>query len=216
MLETCQSFLGRIDTKNPFQSLTDMESMSGALTNNRSMMGHDKTVSGLHSIITEITNGEMAVLERIWATCADELYSLAIWRTGSRAEAEDVVQEVFVRLARSPDRLAAVRNPRAYLLRMTHNAAIDSRKKRGAHQPLDEALQLAEIDPGTEEHVDAQRISALLLDLSDNQREAVFLRIFVGLSFTEIGSATGVSRFTAASRYRLAIRRLRKLLGVVR
>jgi RNA polymerase sigma-70 factor (ECF subfamily) len=61
---------------------------------------------------------------------------------------------------------------------------------------------------------DAGRLSVLLRRLPVAQREAVWLRHFAELSFARIGEATGVPIFTAASRYRLGIRRLRMLLGV--
>ena len=52
-----------------------------------------------------------------------------------------------------------------------------------------------------------------LTALPEMQREIVVLHVFNGFSFREIGNITRVSTFTAASRYRLAIDRLRLLLG---
>ncbi len=50
-------------------------------------------------------------------------------------------------------------------------------------------------------------------DLPAEQREVVVLHLVEGFSFREIGRLTGVSLFTAAGRYRLAVARLRKSLG---
>ena len=63
-------------------------------------------------------------------------------------------------------------------------------------------------------YVEARRTSRLLLELPPAQREAIYLRHFAGCSFAEIGRATSVPTFTAASRYRLGIRRLRDRMGV--
>ena len=55
-----------------------------------------------------------------------------------------------------------------------------------------------------------QRVSRLVFRLPVVQRIAVYLHCFAGLSFREVGKATGVPTFTAASRYRLAVRKLRR------
>ena len=62
--------------------------------------------------------------------------------------------------------------------------------------------------------VAAKNLPPGLRELPAPQREAIYLRHFAGCSFAEIGKATGVPTFTAASRYRLGMRRLRQLTGV--
>jgi RNA polymerase sigma-70 factor (ECF subfamily) len=157
--------------------------------------------------------GDLEALAALFDACADDLFGLALWRTGSREDAADAVQEVFMRLARRPGRLGRVRNPRAYLLAMAHSAAVDLlRGRRTTVEATDALLEPVAIDPGGV--VDADRLSGLLRRLPSAQREAVWLRHFAEFSFAEIGEATGVPIFTAASRYRLGLRRLRKMLGV--
>jgi RNA polymerase sigma factor (sigma-70 family) len=60
--------------------------------------------------------------------------------------------------------------------------------------------------------LDRKRVVALTSRLSPKQREVVYLRHFEGLSFREIGEVLGIPTFSAASRHRLAMRRLRKLM----
>ncbi|OYV89346.1 MAG: hypothetical protein B7X11_06280 [Acidobacteria bacterium 37-65-4] len=159
--------------------------------------------------------GELGAIEAIYDACAADLFGLALWRTGSREDAADVVQEVFVRLAGSPSGLRRVRNPRAYVLAMAHSAAVDILRRRKVTVEADDSVLEAVLpDPVTAS--DAARASRLVLGLPAGQREAVYLRHFAGLSFAEIGDVTGVPTFTAASRYRLGIGRLRTLMGVVR
>ena len=161
----------------------------------------------------ELALGRSSALEDVFRHSARQLYGLALWRTGSVSDAEDAVQEVFLRLARRGGKLKQVREPRAYLLRMTRNAAADIASRR-RHDPLgDEVPPLVEVDP-LESRVDARRASALVSELPHHQREVVFLRDFAGLSFRQIAEVCGIPLFTAASRHRLAIRRLRQLMGV--
>jgi RNA polymerase sigma-70 factor (ECF subfamily) len=61
--------------------------------------------------------------------------------------------------------------------------------------------------------IDAARASSLLAQLPPAQRDVIFLRHFADCTFAVIGDITGVPTFTAASRYRLGIERLRRLMG---
>lgn len=166
-------------------------------------------------LLARVAAGSRDALAALYERLAGELYALALWRTGSAADAADAVQEVFVRLAGRGERLLAVKSPRAYLLRMTHRAAIDLHRRSGRHaaEPLD-GLVLAAADRDPIAVVDAGRVSRCLHRLSAAQREAIYLRHFAGLTFAEIGRVAGVPTFTAASRYRLGIARVRRWLGV--
>ena len=167
----------------------------------------------LEVVFRRFAAGDSPALAQLYDLCAAELYGLALWRCGSRPEAEDAVQEVFVRLATTTADLARVRNPRAYLLTMARRAACDLLHRRHPGEPLGELVVAAEAtDPAVV--VDAERASHQLRALPAAQREAIYLRHFAGLTFAEIGAVTGVPKFTAASRCRNGLDRLRALLGV--
>lgn len=167
----------------------------------------------LQAALVAVGNGEPEALGELFDACGADLYGLALCRTGHVQDAEDVLQEVFLRLARTRVKLGKVRNPRSYLLGMAHRAAIDVLRRRRRVVELDAGM-LEATDVDQDRAVDAGRLAALLGELPDAQREAVWLRNFAGLSFAEIGDVTEVPTFTAASRYRLGIARLRRRLGV--
>jgi RNA polymerase sigma-70 factor, ECF subfamily len=167
----------------------------------------------LAAALAAFAGGRSDALAEIYDLTAGDLYGLALWRTGSREDAQDAVQEVFVRLARAGEALTRVNKPRAYLLAMVHRAAVDLLRRRRPTVAVQEAL-LQPVVEDRERAADAARLSGLLLRLPVAQREALYLRHFGGLSFSEIASVTGVPTFTAASRCRLGLRRLRRLLGV--
>jgi DNA-directed RNA polymerase specialized sigma24 family protein len=56
----------------------------------------------------------------------------------------------------------------------------------------------------------------LLLELPHPQREAIWLHLFAGCTFAEVARVAGVPTFTAASRFRLGVARLRRLMGIPR
>ena len=159
--------------------------------------------------------GDLGALETIYDSCAADLYGYAAWKTGRCDDAADLVQETFVRLAERGQRLAEVRRPRPYLLTMVNRAAIDLARSRArtGEDPRDFAyLQAAETH--VDLRVDASTTSRRIAQLPPKQREALYLRFFAELTFREIGKVCGVPTFTAASRCRLGLSRLRRLMGV--
>jgi RNA polymerase sigma-70 factor (ECF subfamily) len=160
----------------------------------------------------DLAHGKAGALEQIYEAAAGRIFGLALWRTGSPEEACDVVQEVFVRLAQQGDRLRKVKNPRAWTLAVAHRVAVDRTRRRRKLEPLESCRFLESRTGDPDRELDAGRASALLAGLPPAQREAVYLRHFADCTFAEIGQIAGVPTFTAASRYRLGIARLRSLM----
>lgn len=169
----------------------------------------------LRRLFSAIASGDAPALGEVYDLTARRLYGLALWRTASREEAADVLQEVFVRLAERRRELGSVSDPRGWLLAVTHRLAVDAVRKasrRGA-EPLDSHAELVAPIVSEEGALDARRASALLARLDPPQREVVYLKHFAGMTFSEIGKSLRIPTFTAASRYRLALGRLRRLMG---
>ncbi len=165
-------------------------------------------------LFARLAAGDRAALGELYDLAAARLYGLALWRTGDPADAEEVVQEVFVRLAEQRDRLAGIRDPLSWLFTVTHRAAIDRVRRRlvRAAEPIEHCdfLLAAAVDP--ERQLDAARASRALAELPPKQREVLYLHHFLGLSFAAIGAVVRAPLFTVASRHRLGLARLRKRL----
>ena len=165
-------------------------------------------------LFADLAAGRLAALDELYDAAAPRLYGLALWRTGSEDDAADVVQDVFVRVAEQGARLAKVRNPKAWLLTVTHRAAVDvtRRLRRRQAESVDDFPLLASPDNDSERVLDAAQVSVLLAALPEKHREVIYLKHYAGCTFAEIGAIVGVPKFTAASRYRNGIQKLRKLM----
>ena len=165
--------------------------------------------------LRRLAAGEIDALTEIWESYGDRAFRHALWVTGRREDAEDVVQTVFVRLAGLGAALLGVRAPATYLGAMVHHEAVAVSRRRRAHagQVEPEATDLLAAVPDGEADLDRRRVAGHLAALPAAQREVVLLHLWEGMTFRDIGRATGVSTFTAASRYRLATARLRRALG---
>jgi len=189
-----------------------VEEISGAPAERSRAAG--ESAEAWRAMFGRVAAGEQAGLEALYRAMARRIFGLALWRTGSVEDARDVVQEVFVRVAESRDRLARVTSPLPWLLAMAHHVAVDvARRRRRPSTPLEAVPHL--VAPEREgDPVDAARASRLLAALPAAQRDAIYLRHYEECTFAQIGAITGVPTFTAASRYRLGIARLRRLMEV--
>ncbi|HQR47517.1 MAG TPA: sigma-70 family RNA polymerase sigma factor [Thermoanaerobaculia bacterium] len=166
-------------------------------------------------LFADLTTGDANALESLYDVAARPVFGIAHWRTGSVEDARDVVQEVFLRIARSHRRLGSVEDPRAWLLSLAHHVSVDvvRRRKRREAGRVDDFPYLAAPDGDVPREIDARRASTFLRVLPDEQREAVWLKHFADCTFAAIGRITGVPTFTAASRYRLGLAKLRRMMG---
>src|SRR5579871_5919613 len=130
----------------------------------------------------------------------------------SRHDAEDAVQEVFLGIARSREKLSGIENWRAYLFSsLRHAIARLASKRKLESLPVGNELQT------TEAGVDAELSAALergLAALPAEQRELISLKVDGELTFAEIAAVLEISPNTAASRYRYALEKLRAVIDV--
>jgi RNA polymerase sigma-70 factor (ECF subfamily) len=166
----------------------------------------------------QLATGRRETLGALYDMASKRLYRLALWRTGNHEDACEVVQDVFVRLAREHARLSDVDDPRWWLLAVAHRIAVDLTRRRRRHRTKRVENASGHVAPSmnADRAMDAGRAWKLIQKLSPKQREVIYLHHFAELSFAEIGRCLGIPTFTAASRHRLAIAALRRLLEVKR
>ena len=146
-------------------------------------------------------------------------FGLAYRVVGESGEAEDVVQESFLALWRQAAKLDPERGSvRSFLLTIVHRRAIDVLRRRSGRpeRALDEAAPLAAATPDPIEFAslaeERQQVQYALRSLPDEQREAIELTYFRGLTIVEMAEEQQIPLGTAKSRLRLALDRMRKTL----
>ena len=156
-------------------------------------------------------------LDRLYTAHAEAAFQFLLSLTRSEADTKDLLQELFVRLARKAPDANTIRNERSWLLTIAYRLFVDSCRRRGAYtEALDryatESLMLFESSPDPDEAALRQRVETGLSLLPLEQRGVVYLKIWERLTFKEIASVLHIPANTAASRYRYALDKLRSVL----
>jgi RNA polymerase sigma-70 factor (ECF subfamily) len=148
-------------------------------------------------------------------------YALAARVMGVSSDAEDVVQESFLALWRQAPRLDAKRGLRSYLMTIVHNKAVDRLRQKGRRPEavLNEDAPFKTPDTETPEAVvekasEADEVRAAMAGLSEEQRAAVDLTYFKGMTINDAAERLGIPVGTVKSRLRLALGHMRRSLDV--
>ena len=136
----------------------------------------------------------------------DRLVRLAVLMTGSRQDAEDVVQDVFIAVASS----WPVLHPVAYLKRAVANKCVDLIRRR-REIPTESVPDSPVEELGYFEHDDLGRFFVLLQDLPPRQRETLVLKYQFDLSDAAVAKLLGISIATVRSQTQHALRKLRQV-----
>src|SRR5476651_1907863 len=86
-------------------------------------------------------------IERLYDGHAQPLFAFLLNFTRDEADTRDLLQEIFVKIAREPSLLAGVREERAFLIRLAHNTAIDLMRRRGTRDKTKENFAAECISP---------------------------------------------------------------------
>lgn len=169
-------------------------------------------------------SGNRAAFEKLVQPHFDRLYRLA-WRlAGSKAEAEDLFQELLIKAYQKLDELVEIDEPGSWLARIMYNLFIDERRRfaRTRMRVVEEGQLGAEglqgFPGGDSPEANSERIEQLrrldlaLAQLSDEHRHVVLLHDTEGYKLSEIEELTGVPVGTIKSRLHRARARLREIL----
>jgi len=161
-----------------------------------------------------LARDDPAAVELIWDRYGHDLLTFLVGTLGSRHDAEDVLQVVFVRIVGKRRLLAKADRPDAYVFRIARNEVVEflrrRRRRPGDSSQMDSWLAAVDTDKGAMEL--AEELQTALARLPQEQREIVVLKVYRDKTFREIAGLLRLSLNTVASRYRYAMDKLRDLL----
>jgi RNA polymerase sigma-70 factor (ECF subfamily) len=145
----------------------------------------------------------------------EALYRIAYHILESEADAEDALQDLYVKLWNSRDALDGIGNPKGYCIVLLKNICIDRlrRKENGRSEPLPETLASGDdSSAGIERQETLSRVLRAMDRLSASQREVLRMKAVEGLSYEEMAERTGMNNLTLRVLLSQARKKIRKEL----
>src|SRR5262245_23933356 len=163
-------------------------------------------------VLQRLAEGDQRALAEFYDAHAGLAYGLALRVLRDRSDAEDVVQEAFVQVWRQADRYDPARGtPQAWLCAIVRTRALDRLRRRVARREQEEAPEPAAAG-GTPDREGELAVRKALLSLSADQRRALELAYYEGLTQSEIARRLNEPLGTVKTRIRTAMIRLREEL----
>jgi RNA polymerase sigma-70 factor (ECF subfamily) len=168
------------------------------------------------ALMTAVRNGDLAKLGLLFERHHVSLFEFLSWMTGDRTTAEDLVQDIFVRILKYRTTYREGSSFETWLFRIARNARADYFRTRQPLEPLAaEALERPEPGPGPMRRLEVDRervrLKRALMQLREEQRELIVLARYQGLAHQQIAALLGVEIGTVKVRIHRALRELREI-----
>jgi RNA polymerase sigma-70 factor (ECF subfamily) len=175
--------------------------------------------AAIERLVDEARDGDTWAFGMIFDHYHDAVYRFIASRVQRPSDAEDLTQHVFVKALEALPRYEARGVPfGGWLFRLARNAVIDHVRTRHEHAELDAVVGWAHGESGPDEiavvRQELDAVGTALASLTDEQREAIALRFFAGLSAREAAEAMGKQEGTVRGLQFRAIAALRRQLGI--
>jgi len=167
------------------------------------------------ALMDQVRVGGQQAMEAVFDRYAGLVYSVAMRVLKDAGHAEDVTQEIFFQLWRSPGKFSFSRGSLGtWLLVVARNRSIDYLRQRRPTESVDEVVvaSATNLQSEAERSIMMQRVRGIVGDLPQEQQQSLEMAFFDGLSHSEIAERTGQPLGTVKTRIRSALSSLRKRL----
>jgi len=231
---SCLSSLGRVVSGGAWSEQTELGSAkvleSNVATGAERVLKDDKNEAAVDAaLVTRAVEGDLPAFRQLVERYQRRILSVALGIMGNRDDAEDVVQESFLKAFRNLHSFRRESSFYTWLYRIVYNLAIDEKRKRYRHvensigdeKILEASAELATHRAGSvirPPDADLERsqlqsqLKVALESLSAEHRTVILLREVDGLSYSEISEAVGCSKGTVMSRLHHARKKLQRYL----
>jgi RNA polymerase sigma-70 factor, ECF subfamily len=187
----------------------------GIEPNSKSAAAHGDAANDMR-LVARIRAGDETAMSELYDRYGKVVYAVALRVLKETGAAEDVLQEVLVQLWRKPDSFDASRGSlAAWLTVITRNRAIDRVRKRRPEVELEDIVIAGgpDLSDAAERALMVEKVRGVLMEMNPDQRKALELAYFEGLTHTEIAEKTGEPLGTIKTRIRSGLQQLRAKFG---
>ena len=179
------------------------------------------TREAIERLVKGAQEGDAASFAGLYEAFYDKIYRYVMFKTSSNVDAEDITEEVFLRMLESISSFSWKGYPfTSWLFRIAHNLVVDHYRRKGRQKTvaLEDASQMVgassyDIEKGLDLKLSMHQVHDAMTGLSSLQREVITLRFAGGLSLRETAQALGKKENAIKALQHAGIKKLRSLLG---
>ena len=167
----------------------------------------------LEEILAAIAHGDKEALQHLYQSTRTAVYGFALSILKNRHDAEDILQEVYIRIFHSSDSYRPEGKPMAWIFAITRNLALMRLRegRRYGELPEEARAQIPAKDSGLSTE-DRMALDAAMQGLTDEERQIVMLHAMTGMKHREIAEVMELALPTVLSKYHRAIKKMRHML----
>ena len=167
----------------------------------------------LEKYIKDISFGNKDSLSDLYNVTKTSVYGFALSILKDLHEAEDVFQEVYIKIYENASFYQANGKPLAWILTITKNLALMRLRKKRNHMDLAELNEILADNKGVNDTETQMLISTVFEYISDEERNILILHSVSGFKHREIAKMLGIPLATVLSKYNRAIKKIKKRMG---
>ncbi len=167
----------------------------------------------LEEVLAAIAHGDKEALQHLYQSTRTAVYGFALSILKNRHDAEDILQEVYIRIFHSSDSYRPEGKPMAWIFAITRNLALMRLRegRRYGELPEEAWAQIPAKDSGLSTE-DRMVLDAAMQGLTDEERQIVMLHALTGMKHREIAEVMELALPTVLSKYHRAIKKMRHML----
>jgi RNA polymerase sigma-70 factor (ECF subfamily) len=165
-------------------------------------------------LMAAVASGDETALTALIDRYAASMHAYLLRHSGSREDADDLLQETWVRVARSAKSFDTARRFRSWIYGIATNLARDLFRRRVTKERALRTLATNPPATASADSADRGELRARIAELPENMRAVLLLRYYEGMSEAEMAEALEIPRGTVKSRLHAALRELRGGYGV--
>ena len=170
-----------------------------------------------HELLTRLKTGDMLAFDQIYEMYSHKLFSFVFKILKNEAEVDDIVQEVFVKIWESRDKLEDYKLLNAYIFTIAYNNSIDLIRKRISNNKYLEHLKNSasiNFTPNIVSQIEfnelSNQVEKLIAQIPHRQKQVYLLHREEGLTYPEIAEQMGISKNTVENHMAKALKYLRQ------
>ena len=168
-------------------------------------------------LLTRLKNGDMLAFDKVYELYSHKLFSFVFKISKNEADTDDIVQEVFVRIWESRDKLEDYKLLNSYIFTIAYNNSIDLIRKRINNNKYLEHLKYSAVINATPNLISEiefnelnTQVQKLIANLPERQKQVYLLHKEEGLTYSEIAEKLGISKNTVENHIVKALKYLRQ------